>query len=399
MKKGWTTRRIGDVCELATGGTPSRSRTEYFGGEIPWLVSGDIHRGEIFDCDGRITDAGMKSCNAKFLPVPSVMIALNGQGRTRGTVALLRTQATCNQSMISVAPKPNSGLLPEFLFANLQGRYEELRRLTSDDDKDRRGLNMGLIRTIEIPIAPLPEQRRIVGLLDEAFAGIAIAKANAERNLQNARALFATHLQSVFAQRGKGWVTTTIGETCTLRSGTTVSPTLERPLGKIPYLKVADMTFAGNEDQITTSSRFLLEADRRECSLIPKGATIFPKRGGAILTNKKRITAVPICADLNIMAVIPSSRLDAEFLYFYFLNVDMRMLGTGSSIPQINNYDIDPLLIAFPETVGEQRKVVGALRDLRERTQYLARIYERKLVALDAVKKSLLHQAFAGELP
>ena len=206
MKKGWQTKRIGDVCDLATGGTPSRAKPEYFGGDIKWLVSGDINQGEIFDCEGRITEAGKKNSNAKLLPVNSVMIALNGQGKTRGTVALLRTQATCNQSMVSITPKQSSGLLPEFLYANLHGRYEEIRRMTSDDDKDRRGLNMGLVRSIEIPIAPLAEQQRIVGLLDEAFEGLATAKANAEKNLQNARALFESHLNpsSPTAARG-GW--------------------------------------------------------------------------------------------------------------------------------------------------------------------------------------------------
>ena len=133
-------------------------------------------------------------------------------------------------------------------------------------------------------------------------------------------------------------------------------------------------------------------------AIIPEGATIFPKRGGAILTNKKRITSVPICADLNIMAVIPSTQIDAQLLYFYFLNVDMRKLGTGSSIPQINNYDIAPLLISFPEAISEQRKIIKQLADLREETQHLASLYEKKLAALEALKKSLLHQAFTGEL-
>ena len=115
MKNGWQVRQIGDVCRLMTGGTPSRTKPEYFGGEIKWLVSGDIHQGEIVDCEGRITEAGMRSSNAKLLPVNSVMIALNGQGKTRGTVALLRTRATCNQSLVSIHPNEPEKLLPEFL--------------------------------------------------------------------------------------------------------------------------------------------------------------------------------------------------------------------------------------------------------------------------------------------
>jgi type I restriction enzyme S subunit len=165
--------RIGDVCKLMTGGTPSRARPEYFeNGTIRWLVSGDINKVEIFDCDGRITPEAMKSSNAKILPMNSVMIALNGQGKTRGTVALLRTEATCNQSLVSISPMNENQLLPEFLFHNLRMRYQEIRRMTGDDGNDRRGLNMILIRDIEIPLPSLQKQRETVEKLDIAFAEI-----------------------------------------------------------------------------------------------------------------------------------------------------------------------------------------------------------------------------------
>jgi type I restriction enzyme, S subunit len=190
--------------QLDDRGTPSKAKSDYFDGDIRWLVSGDIHSGEITECDGRITEAGMKNSNAKLLPLNSVMIALNGQGKTRGTVAILRVQATCNQSLVSIHPNEPDKLLPEFLYANLHGRYQEIRQITGDSGNDRRGLNMDLIRSIEVPIAPPAEQKRIVGILDEALEGIATAKANSEKNLQNACDLFECHLQSVFTQRGHG---------------------------------------------------------------------------------------------------------------------------------------------------------------------------------------------------
>ncbi len=165
--------RIGDVCQLMTGGTPSRTRPEYFeNGTIKWLVSGDINQVEIFDCNGRITLEAMKSSNTKILPINSVMIALNGQGKTRGTVALLRTKATCNQSLVSISPKDEKELLPEFLFHNLRMRYQEIRRMTGDDGNDRRGLNMILIREIEIPLPSLEKQRQIVDKLDVVVSEI-----------------------------------------------------------------------------------------------------------------------------------------------------------------------------------------------------------------------------------
>ena len=109
MREGWSVKKIGDVCDLMTGGTPSKSKKGYFeGGDIRWLVSGDINKKIIKDCNGRITQLGLENSSAKYLPVNSVMIALNGQGKTRGTVALLKTKATCNQSLVSIHPKEHN---------------------------------------------------------------------------------------------------------------------------------------------------------------------------------------------------------------------------------------------------------------------------------------------------
>ena len=255
-----------------------------------------------------------------------------------------------------------------------------------------------MIQSLLFPWREVQEQHRIVAILDEAFDGIATAKANAERNLLNARAIFESHLQSVFTQRGDGWVSTTIGESCTLKSGTTVPVSIERSSGDIPYVKVAEMTLPDNQDGITTSIRFLDRPDVKPGWLIPKGAVIFPKRGGAILTNKKRLSLVDMCADLNIMSVIPSESITPEFLYFYFLTVDMRKLGTGSSIPQINHYDLAPLESSYPKSLLKQAEIAGSIRSLESESQALESIYQQKLTALDDLKKSLLNQAFTGQL-
>lgn len=202
---GWEIKEIGDICNLMTGGTPSRNKPEYFvNGEIKWLVSGDIHSKEIYDCEGRITEEGLKNSNAKYLPINSVLIALNGQGKTRGTVTLLRTKATCNQSLVSICPKKEIELIPEYIFYNLHGRYLEIRKITGDDNKERRGLNMPIIRKIKMPVPPLPEQKQIVAILDEAFEGIDRAIANTEKNLANARELFESYLNAIFTQKKTG---------------------------------------------------------------------------------------------------------------------------------------------------------------------------------------------------
>jgi restriction endonuclease S subunit len=199
MKQGWEVKKLGDLCNLMTGGTPSRSKEEYFkGGTIKWLVSGDIHKREIFDCEGRITELGMANSNAKLLPINSVMIALNGQGKTRGTVALLKTNATCNQSLVSIYPKDIRKILPEFIFCNLHGRYEEIRKITGDDNNDRRGLNMPLIRNIEIPLPPLHEQQRIVKKLDALQAETKKLEVIYQKKINDLEELKKSILQKAF---------------------------------------------------------------------------------------------------------------------------------------------------------------------------------------------------------
>ncbi len=131
----WARCMMAEVCDLQTGATPSRQETSNFGGDIPWLVSGDVNKGEIFECDGRITESGLRNSNCKLIPSNSVLIALNGQGKTRGTVAILRMTAALNQSLVAMTPYSAQLLLPEYIFWNLRGRYYAIRGITGQDQR------------------------------------------------------------------------------------------------------------------------------------------------------------------------------------------------------------------------------------------------------------------------
>ena len=146
--------------------------------------------------------------------------------------------------------------------------------------------------------------------------------------------------------------TSTILAECTLKSGTTFPQEAELTSGDIMYIKVSDMNLPGNEVYIKSSSKYV-SVQTAGKTIIPKGAVIFPKRGAAIGTNKKRIITTDTCIDLNTMAVIPGKRITTKYLYGFFFGLDLMSLADGSTIPQLNNRQVGPIEIVVPP-INEQ---------------------------------------------
>jgi len=345
----------------------------------------------------------MKNSNAKLLPVNSVMIALNGQGKTRGTVALLRTRSTCNQSLVSIYPNEPEKLLPEFLYANLHGRYPEIRQMTGDSGSDRRGLNMLLIKSIEIPVAPLPEQQRIVGILDEAFEGIATAKANAEKNLENARALFESHLQSVFTRRGEGWAERPLGELATFRNGINFTKSSRGESVKIVGVKDFQRNFWAPVDQLdaVTGDGALSDLDvlKEDDILFVRSNGNMQLIGRCLLVGK--IDDKIAHSGFTIRARMTDKVVVARYLCHFLKSKNARKelidSGIGTNIKSLNQTTLSTLLVPFPST-AKQIRIADQLEEIGADTQHLESIYRQKFAAVDALKKSLLHQAFTGQL-
>jgi type I restriction enzyme S subunit len=158
-----------------------------------------------------------------------------------------------------------------------------------------------------------------------------------------------------------GWEIKKLGEVCEFKSGTTIDKKLEKNDGEVIYAKVGDMNLLGNEEYITTSSRYVDFKSINLNQIIPVGSIIFPKRGGAIATNKKRRIVEPTIVDLNTMALVPSKIIDENYLFFWFQQIDLSDLSNGTSIPQINNYSFDGVHISYPKSLSEQQRIVSIL--------------------------------------
>lgn len=194
FQSGWTNRRIGDFTNVKAGGTPSTGISRYWNGPIPWMSSGEIHQKRVTAVRGRITPEGLKESAARLLPRGTVLMALAGQGKTRGTVAVSRIELTTNQSIAGILPGPEHD--PDFLYYNLDTRYDELRG-ESAGDGGRGGLNLTIIKNLELELPELEEQREIAAVLSDADDELVAL----ERRLELARAIKQGMMQELLTGR------------------------------------------------------------------------------------------------------------------------------------------------------------------------------------------------------
>lgn len=161
---GYAVVRLGEICKLFAGATPSTTKSEYWeNGTIPWMSSGEVNLGQVFTTEKKITQLGYDKCSTKMVPENTVVVALAGQGKTRGTVAITRIPLCTNQSLCSILT--NQELDSYYLYFYMKNQYEELRRISSGEGT-RGGLNLKMLSNIPIPLPPLSEQERIVKILD-----------------------------------------------------------------------------------------------------------------------------------------------------------------------------------------------------------------------------------------
>ena len=155
----WEQRKLGKHSEIVAGGTPNTAHSEYWNPkEIPWMSSGEINKKVIYTTDNMISKIGFSNSSAKWVKEKSVLIALAGQGKTRGTVAITEISLTTNQSIAAI--QPDDSLYYKYLFQNLKGRYDELRNISSGDGT-RGGLNKQIISDLIVLAPDMNEQRKI----------------------------------------------------------------------------------------------------------------------------------------------------------------------------------------------------------------------------------------------
>ena len=389
MKKGWEIKAIGDTCTVTAGQSPEGKFYNSDGNGLPFYQ-------------------GKKDFGEKFIEAPSTWTTQTTKIARAGDI-LMSVRAPVGPVNFAndeicigrglAAIRGGSDLNRDFLFYQLLHLQPVI---AGREGAVFASINKSEIEALPIAFAPLPEQQRIVGILDEAFAGIATAKANAEKNLHNARALFESHLQSVFTQRGAGWVEKRFDDFCSFENGdrgTNYPSKSTRTATGIPFINAGHLTDDGLDletmDYIPRE-RFNLLSNGK----IRQGDILFCLRGSlGKFASVGDLLEGAIASSLVI--VRPNKTVLKAFLIAFFRSplcaAMINRFKNGAAQPNLSAQSLRNFIAPVPP-LAEQESIVERLGALRAQTQRLTSIYQQKLDALEALKKSLLHQAFTGAL-
>ena len=392
MKKGWESKTLGNVCEVIAGQSPEGKFYNFEGRGMPFYQ-------------------GKKDFGEKFIEPPTTWTTETTKIACEGDILMsvrapvgpvnFATKEVCIGRGLAVI-RCGKEIDRNFLFYQLLQLQPEI---AGKQGAVFASINKSEIAALPIAFAPLAEQQRIVAVLDEAFAGLAVAQANAEKNLQNACALFESHLQSVFTQRGNGWVEKPLETVSAILNGYAFKSTDFSPSARAKCIKITNV---GVRQFVCESDGYLPSSFSKEyCAVAVQKGSIVMALTRTIIAGGLKVAVVPQEYDgalLNqrVAAIQTNDKLlGAAFLFAYLSTqtvADYVKARVNTLMqPNLSIADLRAMPIPVPPR-GEQQTITDKLDALATETQRLKRLYEQKQAALTELKKSLLHQAFHGEL-
>ena len=384
--KNWEKIKLGDLSEVITKGTtPTSIGYNFTDSGIKFIkVESLTESGEIIpnkvayideDCHQVLKRSQLKKDDILF----SIAGALGRIGIVKEDIL----PANTNQALAIIRLKKDSNALVDFI-----AKYFNSNIVTDEIEKLRIGaaqqnLSLTQLNNLFVPLPPLPEQQRIVSILDEAFSVIERSRNNAEQNLKNAKELFESYLQGVFDPstrsgqgKGDGWEERRFDEVCVLQRGFDL-PTHSRFEGEYPLVSSNGITDRINQWKV-------------------KAPGVVTGRSGTI-GNVHFI--VEDFWPLNTALYIKDFHgNDERFIYYFLTAFDLSKYSSGAGVPTLNRNNVHSVKVRIPKSKTQQQAIVRQLDALRAETQNLEAVYQKKLYDLEELKKSVLRKAFAGEL-
>jgi type I restriction enzyme S subunit len=402
MKEGWEIKQLGDVCEFVRGPFGGSLKKSIFK-ETGFAVYEQQHAiyNQFSDIRYFIDQEKFKEMKRFELRPNDLIMSCSG---TMGKVAIVPEnieQGIINQALLKLTCNHKLNVVYLKLWMDSSQFIEELEKNTVGA-AIKNVASVKVLKTIPIPLPPLPEQQRIVSILDRAFASIDKAQANAEQNLQNAKELFESYLQGVFESKGEGWEEKKLNEIGNAQTGTTPKTSEKENFGVfIPFIKPADVDFTGSGD-IRYDNNGLSEVGLKKGRKMKIGSTLMVCIGATI--GKVGFAEMSVSCNQQINSLTVKNDYEPKFIYYAMTskNFQEKVLlegkGAQATLPIINKSKWENLTINFPKSRTEQKSYVEKFDALKVETQKMEAIYRKKMDDLEELKKSILQKTFAGEL-
>lgn len=331
MKEGWEYKKLGEVCNTSSGGTPSKSHMEYYeGGTIPWLRSGEVAQGLIYSTELCITDLGMKNSSAKLFPIDTVVIAM--YGATVGQVGILKKEMTTNQAICGVFP--NEIFYPMFLFYCLKAKKSFFIKDAVGGAQPN--ISQNLIKKTEVPVPPLSEQQHIVEELDLLSSIIEKKKAQIKELDNLAQSLFYEMFGDI-ENNTKSFETYKLGEVCNMKAGKAIKADELHDESYNLYPCYGGNGIRGYIDRFSHSGDFPIIG-----------------RQGALCGNVN-FAMGDFYATEHAVVVTPIIDLNPLWLYYALIAMRLGQYAHGVAQPGLSVKDLNPLSIPIPQLSIQQQ--------------------------------------------
>lgn len=383
-------RCIDDIAKVTSGGTPNRSIKEYWSGTIPWITTSQINFEDIDHAEEFITKNGLRNSSAKLFPKGTILLALYGQGITRGRVSILNIDATTNQACAALILKPKAH--NRFVFYFLQSKYNEIRNLSNDGGQ--RNLSGGLIKTISIALPQLPEQKKIADFLTSVDRKISQLTEKHRLLTQYKKGV----MQQIFSQQLRfkdedgsefgAWEEFSLSQLGSFLGGGT--PSTENDFfwrGDIPWISSSDI----QEDKLFTIniSRYINTSAIRNSAtkVIPANSLLIVSRVGI---GKFAVCNQEICTSQDFTNFTPNTS-NVNFMAYLLSHNKNRLLslGQGNTIKGFTVSDLSSLKLEIP-CLAEQQKIALFLQAIDAKIDAT----NQQLEQAKLFKKGLLQQMF-----
>jgi len=382
----WEEKKIREVCTVIAGQSPEGKYYNSVGNGTPFYQ-------------------GKKEFGERFISEPTTWTTEITKEALAGDILMsvrapvgpvnFSTEKICIGRGLA-AIRPGKGIEPEYLFNFLVKQEPEN---VGNAGAVFPSINKSQIENITIPLPPLPEQKRIVAILDKAFSEISRAKEISEKNLANTKEVFESYLQSLFANPGEGWEEKTLAQVSSLfgRGKSKHRPRNDPKLynGKYPFIQTGDIR--NSNHLITVYSQTYNEAGLAQSKLWPKGTLCITIAANIAETG---ILNFDSCFPDSVIGLVANPKIaDVHFIEYLLQSFKaiLQAKGKGSAQANINLATFENELFPIPP-ISVQKDCVNKLNSLAEQTKELKSIYCQKLDALESLKKSLLNQAFSGQL-